>query len=261
MLFRSNYGLSLLTIALLTPAAVYVLTCGFNILFNNSWNGPGLGLRVFTALIASICLVTSMPVKCYGKITEKQYGSFWLTLPASRLEKFISMFLMTCIIVPAVGSALYLGIDALICALDSSCGNSIIAWMGEFTTTLTELEVSGSGALLLDRMTSPWLYIDEPFTMTLPFLLGAIWFRNGKTVKTFLALAAISTAMSMLMSPFISDFLDIMLDTVPLERLKYEILWENKVLKNVALLDTISDTVTNIALMAGIWFRIKTLKH
>ena len=31
--------------------------------------------------------------------------------------------------------------------------------------------------------------------------------------------------------------------------------------RHFALIDTISDTLVNLTLMAGIWFRIKTLKH
>ena len=32
-------------------------------------------------------------------------------------------------------------------------------------------------------------------------------------------------------------------------------------IKNLALIDIVSDTVMNLALLAGIWFRVKTLKH
>ena len=38
-------------------------------------------------------------------------------------------------------------------------------------------------------------------------------------------------------------------------------LFNNKLFKNLVLIDTVTDTVTNLALLAGVWFRIKTLKH
>ena len=38
-------------------------------------------------------------------------------------------------------------------------------------------------------------------------------------------------------------------------------LFRNGFFKHLVLIDIISDTVSNLALMAGIWFRIKTLKH
>ena len=123
----ANYGLSLLTISILSPVVLYFITAAFNLMLGNGWNGPDMGLRVFVFIVAMICMVVTMPVKCYGRITEKQYGSFWLTLPASRLEKFASMILMTCIIVPVSGALLYLGLDAAICALDSTCGQNMVA--------------------------------------------------------------------------------------------------------------------------------------
>jgi hypothetical protein len=38
-------------------------------------------------------------------------------------------------------------------------------------------------------------------------------------------------------------------------------LFDNGFFKNLVLIDTISDTIVNLVLMAGVWFRIKTLKH
>ena len=35
----------------------------------------------------------------------------------------------------------------------------------------------------------------------------------------------------------------------------------NGLFRNFALIDTISDTLVNLAILTGIWFRIKTLKH
>ena len=123
----ANYGLSLLTISILSPVFFYILSTAFNLIFKSTWDGPGIGARFLVFCIGMLCMVATMPVKCYGKLTEKQYGSFWLMLPASRLEKFISMFILTCLIAPLLGMALYLGADALLCSLDHTCGRSMIA--------------------------------------------------------------------------------------------------------------------------------------
>jgi hypothetical protein len=40
-----------------------------------------------------------------------------------------------------------------------------------------------------------------------------------------------------------------------------DIIFDNGIFMNLVLIDTISDAIVNIALMIGIWFRIKTLKH
>ncbi len=271
----SNYGLSLLTISILSPVFFYILITTFHLILNSSWDGPDMGLRFFVFCIALACLVITMPVKCYGKITEKQYGTFWLTLPASRLEKFISMFLMTCIIFPIAGIATYLAVDALICAFDHTCGNNLIAGgmelirnMGdikELTMNLVDESVTIEDATLIQeivsQMNSPLLYIDEIFGITLPFLLGAIFFKNGKTVKTILVLFALSTVFSISITPIMENWASEVMTGLNDGTAVIRKLVDNGLFKNLALIDTISDTVLNLALMTGIWFRIKTLKH
>ena len=272
---QANYGLSLLTLSLLPPVVLYVIVATINQIMHNTWDGPDIGLRVFAFAVAMICMVVTMPVKCYGKITEKQYGSFWLTLPASRLEKFISMILMTCIIVPVSGVLLYLGLDALICAFDHTCGQNLFAGglellqkMGEaneVTLNLIDENITIEDATLVQelvrQMNNPWMYIDEIFCFTLPFLLGAVFFRNGKTVKTFIALFAISTVTGMICSPIMTNWVMEMFNNLNEDPDAILQMFNNKLFKNLVLIDTVTDTVTNLALMAGIWFRIKTLKH
>ena len=272
---RSNFGLSLLTIALLFPVATYFITTVFNFVVNSVWDGPDMGLRVFVFVVAMLCMIITMPVKCYGRITEKQYGSSWLMLPASRLEKFVSMFLLTCIIVPVAGIVLYLGMDALICALDHTCGKNLIAGgmelirgMGDlqsltmnFVDENVTIEDAAVVQEILKQVSSPWLYIDEIFAMTLPFLLGAVFFKSGKTVKTFLALFAISTAISIAATPLMTNWAMNIANDMNDDPMAVLELFRNGFFKHLVLIDIISDTVSNLALMAGIWFRIKTLKH
>lgn len=270
-----NYGLSLLTISILFPVGTYVLTNAFNLVLRSTWDGPDIGIRSFIFIVATICLVVTMPVKCYGKITEKQYGSFFLTLPASRLEKFVSMFLMTCIIVPVLGFTTHLGTDAIICALDHTCGRNLVTGatelirqmsdMKELTMNFVDETITIENAALVQdiirQINSPLLYTDEIFGITLPFLLGAICFKNGKTVKTILAIFAVSMATSIIMTPFLETWATEIVRNANADTNTIIQMFNNGIFKNLVLIDTISDTVVNLALMAGIWFRIKTLKH
>lgn len=271
----SNYGLSLMTLSLLFPVSLYFVVSAFNLIVRSNWDGPDMGLRTFIFTVAMICIVVTMPVKCYGRITEKQYGSFWLTLPASGFEKFISMFLMTCFIVPVIGSALYLGADAIICAIDHTCGRNLIAGgidllgrMGEmqdFTLNFMDEGITIEDAAMTENIIrqigNPWMYVDEIFGITLPFLLGAICFKNGKTVKTFLAIFAFSMATSMMMTPFMSNWAAEIVSEANSDPMAVLNILDSGVFRNLTLVDTISDTIVNLALLAGIWFRIKTLKH
>ena len=271
----ANYGLSLMTISLVIPIVLYIVLTAFNLLLTSEWDGPDIGFRFFAFCVAVFCIVVTMPVKCYGKITEKQYGSFWLTLPASRLEKFFSMFLMTCIIVPVTGIAIYFCMDALICALDHTCGNNLVAAgidfirnmgdMKEMTMNLVDEQVTIEEAALaqniMGQLNSPLLYIDEIFGITLPFLLGAVYFKNGKTAKTILVLFAFSTAFSIAITPIMENWTSEVMAEINDGTAVIRKLFDNGLFKNLVLIDTISDTVFNLAMMAGIWFRIKTLKH
>ena len=270
-----NYGLSMLTTTILLPAVIYLLRVGIHALAYSSWEGPEVGLRLFCFAFALMLIVTIMPVKCYGKLTDKQYGSFWLMVPASGLEKFLSMFIMTCLIAPLTGTALFIGMDTLMCAIDPTCGKSIIAGAKDLLNILAEMgnlkmnvgfesipledpEVIGR---MLDNITSPWLWVDEIFGITLPFLLGAIYFKNNKIAKTCLALVGLSMALSMISAPLTAGVAsDIITNSIENPDAALNAL-SDKYLKNMVLIDVISDTVFNIALITGIWFRIKTLKH
>lgn len=274
----ASYGLGIVTICILPLVIMYALTGAGSMVFNLSWNGPALGARTMAALVSIISLVLTMPAKCYGKITEKRYGSFWLTLPASRLEKFLSMFLIACVIVPLIGGAITLGVDALVCALDHSCGTSLITGIKEAGISIMgfnkELEGLATDAEsqaavnelinTIERMekglTSPWTIINGFLSMTLPFLCGAVWFKSGKTVKTILAIMAFGAVCSFIMTPFITGWVkEGMQITNDLEAMKW--ITEKGLFNKVILLNNISKTTTNVALILGIWFRIKTLKH
>ena len=274
----ASYGLGIVTICILPLVIMYALTGAGSMVFNLSWNGPALGARTMAALVSMISLVLTMPAKCYGKITEKRYGSFWLTLPASRLEKFLSMFLIACVIVPLIGGAITLGIDALVCALDHSCGTSLIAGIKEAGISIMGLDKELEGLATdaesqaavnelintIEKMekglTSPWTIINGLLSMTLPFLCGAVWFKSGKTVKTILAIMAFGAVCSFIMTPFITGWVkEGMQITNDLEAMKW--ITEKGLFNKVILLNNISKTTTNVALILGIWFRIKTLKH
>ena len=271
----ANYGLSMLTTTLLLPLALYVVKVGLHRLAYSAWEGPAMGLRLFCFVLAIVFIVTQMPVKCYGKLTDKQYGSFWLTLPASRLEKFVSMLIMTCLIAPLVGVGLFLGMDTLMCAIDPTCGKSIIVGAKSLLDMMAEMgnlrisagfasipvEDPEAIARLLDKLTSPWLYVDEIFGIVLPFLLGAIYFKKSKIAKTCLVLFGFSIIASILTAPFTAGLAsELMANSIDNPNAALEVLCDQYFNKMI-LIDIISDTVVNIALIAGVWFRLKTLKH
>ena len=272
----SNFGLSLMTTTLALPLVIYIISIAFNKVINNTWCGPSMDLRLFVFAMAMFCIIVTMPVKCYGRITEKQYGSFWITLPASRLEKYLSMIMLTCIIIPLAGAVLCLGMDAIICAIDHSCGSSIISSGIDMIRNMEEnkditinlmnesLEIRDAEVVrnIVNQLSSPWLYIDEIFGITLPILLGAIFFKRGKTAKTFLSLFALGSIVSMMMTPIMVNWTKDIMSAVGSEDPELVLaIFDSGIFRNMVIIDIISDTIFNSALLLGIWFRIKTLKH
>lgn len=271
---RANYGLSLLVISVLVPLATYIMTIGVKAIAENAWEGPSIFFRGSVFVIAMLCMTITMPVKCYGRLTEKQYGSFWLSLPASRLEKFLSMILIVTIIAPAASAVIYLGVDFLNCLVDRTCGMSIIGGIiklfrgiepmkSEIMVNIMaeEPELVESMKTIMQQMFSPWIYIDEYIVACLPFLLGAIFFKNGKVVKTFLAIAAFGTIVSFIATPLMAGHYIKLLENDMTDPVAVMQFYSTGVFKHLELIDTLTDTITNVAMLTAIWFRLKTLKH
>jgi len=204
---------------------------------------------LFIFLSCMVCAI-SFPMKHYGKLTEKRYGSDWLMVPASSLEKFISMLLLSCAVLPLCLFALMVITDGLVCLLTDVYDEPIL-----------RLVYGSSGLLPLKRL---FPNIGMAFHLEfcgwiLMFTLGAILFKKSKTAKTiaaYLGVVVLFIAILLLVvgSGFTSingiegfqDYFDI--DEVSAKFwLRFAI---------------ISFYTVFFALMdIGIYFRIKTLSH
>ena len=174
-----------------------------------------------------------------------------------------------------MGVVLFLGIDAIICTFDHTCGSSLVANAMKFIRNMGDVQELAMNFVdenidiedatliqqIIDQINSPLLYADELIGMTLPFLLGAVFFKKSKTVKTILVLFAFSTAVSIVSTPIMESWASNVFDSLNDDPAVITRLFDNGFFKNLVVIDTISDTIVNLALMAGVWFRIKTLKH
>ena len=265
-----NYGLGMLLISLM-GLITYAGTIIMGLIFNGCWDGPELGFRVLTFLVCLIVLVLTMPVKCYGRITEKKFGSQWLMIPASSFEKSLSMVIMTSIVMPVAVCIVYFGVDALLCTFDKTCGTSIFASIGSLIDTFMSISVASSSdrvqfpdlAKFIKQVSNPWLYVDDIIGMFLITLTGAVLFKSGKTAKTCLAYIAITFMLGIAVTPFANaaykEFADLSFMAHTPEAMNQ--LFSAGIFRHAALIDTINDTIFNLALIAAIYFRVKTLKH
>ena len=103
----NRYGISLLVLAAFSFAG-YLLAGLFSSVVNGSWYSMPVAGRVTIFLFVTTIVLAMAPAKMFGFITDKKEGSDFLMLPASPLEKTISMVIISCIFMPLVFFAVYL---------------------------------------------------------------------------------------------------------------------------------------------------------
>jgi len=255
----ANFGISAAILS--AVGLIAYIFCGvIGLTFGGEWVSYPIAGRLITMGVLLVILTISMPVKCYGKLTEKNAGSAFLTLPVSTFEKTASMILSNGIVIPAVVMLVFLGLDALVCACDPGCGVSIASipfsgYMNDLWNSLEEIpaELSGIRAVM-----NPLLYMDDITTGILVFTLGALCFKKSKAAKTILVLLALSMAVSMVSTPIMMHIAATgNWDFESAEAMMEKFGW---VINHAGLLDTINDTIVNVALSVAIFFRVKTMK-
>lgn len=259
----SNSGI-MVGIFALFPIIWYVVWKFFGTFFNKNIlqvfstgfpeiDGPQLVNRFWMFAILLIIFVIVFPAKTYGHVTDKAAGSQWLMLPASRLEKFLSMALNTLVVMPLVFFGLYFLSDYLICLIDKSCG-----------IPLTSFRINGVNE---DVFASWFLIVLNPtLVYSSIFLLGAILFKKNKAFKTI----AVLLALNMVISLFFGLAMTATTDGIEPGRLE---VWMNGTLlpwleNHIEIVDTLINTIVNtvlaitlIIIWSLVWVRLKRLQH
>lgn len=159
-------------------------------------DGPAGWTRfgVFAAMTAIFVMI--FPSRAYGEITDKSKGSEWLMLPASRLEKFTSMMLVSLVVIPLVYICVYLLSDAIVCLFDKSCGASLMSFRINDEINLTDIALPANGL---------WILVANIMEYVSIFLLGGLIFKKWKVVGTMLVLFVLGMVFSGLLSAFITN--------------------------------------------------------
>ena len=246
---RSSYGLTFLILALM-PVVLYVISTVFGLINGNGWAVPSSQMRLPVFFLTTGALLLSYPASCYGFITEKKAGSSWLMLPASSFEKFLSMLVITMVVLPVIYSLLYFGSDALLGLAGHGYGSGIASSLFQEGGGVNVVSVNGTGA---GNGIYP-LYMAFIST-ALTFLLGAVLFRKNKVVKTILCIFALSFILSAVLV-FLGRITD-------LEWWRDSLLGadEDTVIHRVKVLANVASWTVVILLSLGTFLRIKTLKH
>ncbi len=245
---KNNYALSLLLCGTMLIIG-FVFAQLLSIIFQREF----LEMPVFTKYllvgVAYLIVVFGAGAKIYGNLTEKRAGSSFLMLPASTFEKWLSMTLISCIILPVLLLALQLGSDALLSLIfPNTYGDRVLAL--EFLQGMKDSFAENGLTLRMEP-----LFFLSWCESILVFFLGALCFKKGKVGKTILCLFAFGTILSTISMLFIvhrgPDYIGFFgSDTDPvtlISRLNWFL--------NIYYIVVIG------GLLGGIYYRLRTLKH
>ena len=266
----ARYGISLLVIATVSLTG-YLLVGFFTMIVGAGWQSTPVAGRLMMMLISFIVLTISAPAKIYGFITDKKEGSAFLMVPASSLEKTLSMILVCCVILPFAFFAVYLSLDQIVCLIDAKCGDSLIVAINNGQNVLTDAFVrisreSNNVVPDYSSLATPWMYFDDVAQGFLIFLLGALIFKSSKPAKTVGCLILISIALSMITTPIvmhgaIERFKEAAASNMSPEEIFESFPFISWSMKHAVLVDFLSDTIVNIGLAIAIYFRVRKIKH
>ena len=245
---KNNYALSLLISGTL-PIIVFVFAQLFNLIFLQQFHELNMVAKYMQLGIATTVVILGAGAKLYGHLTEKRAGSNFLMIPASTFEKWLSMMLIVCIMLPISLIGLQLASDALMSFFFPNL-------YGDRVLELTFLQK------IKDGMNAEGLYVNleaifilDWISSILVFVLGAICFKKGKIGKTILCLFAFSTIFSTLAMVFFGHngpdyigFFDSLVDPI-------------KAASFVNWLTNIYFFIIIGGLLGGTYYRLRTLKH
>jgi len=189
---KNNYGLSMLILGIM-PIVLFAISELFSLIFAH--HITELPMAAKYAQLAIVFLIASIVAgsKIYGHVTEKRAGSNYLMLPASTLEKWLSMTLIVCIVVPAI-----LFVGQFLC-------DSIMSFIfpNTYGPRFFQLEPIQE---LAEKFVDNGIHFNVFGVVfwnwcetILTFTLGAICFKKSKIAKTLLCVIAGSILLSTLM--------------------------------------------------------------
>ena len=258
----SNFGVSALVIGLL-PLIMLIFSVVFELLLKGETAPMPLQVKFVLFSVAFFVVILSAPVKLYGRLTERRVGSDWLMIPASSFEKFLSMALMLCVVLPVAVFGLFAVCDLLLGWLFPVYGGSMVKEIATNLPSMSDMAMTFNGvpATGFTKGGIAAIFFLTWCASILPFGLGAICFKKGKAAKTILCIFALEMVLSILLVLIFKvgfssgfDFEQLMSrlgETATSEKAQF---WSNFFL-NLNYLIVVG------GLLTALFFRVKTIKH
>lgn len=244
-----NYGVNMLMISLM-PFLMFLLFEAGSLIIKGTGTETDLsGVGQIVGMITAFAvMLLGSPAALYGRVTDKRKGTDFLLVPASVSEKFLSMILIVCVVVPAVG-CLGLGIcDSLMSAIfPMSYGDSLFTKLGGVNIfNIEDPSVNGFSVNL------GYVLILSYISTVLFMTLGAVFFKKAKVAKTIMASIAFGIALSPISAGILkaTGFFEIIMEADELQGLMFL----NSFFNWAIWLQVIAYAVL-------VFLRLKTIKH
>lgn len=246
---KDRFGLSLLVLALV-PVIVFVFSELMSLLFVGELYSYHYVARFFSLYIGCFVITIAAPVKLYGGITDRRAGRDYLLMPASTLEKFASMMIIICLVVPVCYLATFFAADSLM---------TLFPYYGDFLpSTLSSLneDIVEIGEFLPNI---GGLIYATYVCSALVFTLGAIVFKKSKVALTLLAMFAFDMVLSAILG-FVGVAIFNSIDPSMIAD-KFDAVSPDTVANYINIFGNILVFGTIVLLGGGIFLRLKTIKH
>lgn len=200
--FRSIWPLAgnVILVITLLPIIPWVLDLAFGTdVFNG---GFPTAIRWMFILLAGALVGMIAPSRLYNNCNLPKEGIYFAMLPASKLEKYLSMVIVGCIVCPLASILGGVVIDTFLRILPFGCYHeSLFAFFGQAQDAIAELSKTGGKEELyaLYRITSPLFWILIYLSNAVTFLFTCTIFKRHKFLYTILWMWIISFVFSNIM--------------------------------------------------------------
>ena len=255
--FWHNNGKAALLLGFLS-VITYLLWVGGSLVFTGTWSAPSVAFRLLFFSLGFFALVLYQ-TRTYGYLTEKRAGQSWLMLPASTLEKFISMMIITILVIPCAYVVSYLALDSLIGLLDPTAGGLILTSANEVMDGIGKgLSAASEEGFQINLMVFILPLVLQFILNLLYFLLCGITFKKWKILGGIGVILGFQMVFTPIMSTFVFKYWTPILESQsfgedPIQTVAF--------VNNMVNYATITNAVVLVALAVAIYYRLKTLKH
>lgn len=230
----------------------YIIGIAFNAVFDKVWAAPTFVARAIVFGLAIFALELYQ-TRTYGYLTNRRKGAAWLMLPASGFEKWLSMMIMTLLVIPVAFLCTYTAIDGILSLADPTYGPMLL---GSAKDAVQKVSVALAQAN--DEYSTTWslgLFVLPMLAgymcNFLYFLLCGVTFRRNKILWAFLILFGTSILLSTGMTAFgLQNHYDV-----------EELSDAETIIRSALNWSTCISLAIAACFAGGIFYRIKTLKH